>query len=361
MCPQGQGTKLGLARSVPDEFPGTAAPAAQRTLSPPQDRSWVALCHHSHHRSSSTQPGRRWCKSWPCMRTGSWTAYSCCRPAHSQVSLGPAPMGPGARGTGGRPASRAARARLLTRAPDSRAFVPVGMDAAPAPEGGGGGGGSSEAGHPLRRWLETGLPPTPPSGSCVFGARPRPSSLAFSAEKPRGRDGSTARPSSQAFWRPERLPHLLTALSSFCRLRRGAPKQAGAGRERRISELMCSPGGFPEPGSQSSHSWKFSWLSDPQQPVGGGGWGCPPRRLQARGHRLGSEPAASRRQAGHRKGLPSFRPLGDGRAVLIGGVQGCGRNACLKAAGLAGQGRDVRVAAGWSRELAPLRTGQGGR
>lgn len=236
------------------------------------------------------------------MRTGSWTAYSCCRPAHSQVPLGPAPMGPGARGTGapcGRPASRAARARLFTPAPDSRAFVPIGMDAAPAPEGGGGGGGSSEAGHPLRRWLETGLPPAPPSGSCAFGARPRPSSLTFSAEKPRSRDGSTARPSSQAFWQPERLPHLLTAVLSFCRLRRGAPKQAGARRERRISELMCSPGGFPKPGSQSSHSWKFSWLSSPQQPVGGGGWGSPPRRGQ---QKVAPAAPGTRAQAGLRAG-----------------------------------------------------------
>ncbi|XP_045701367.1 interleukin-1 receptor-associated kinase 1 isoform X3 [Phyllostomus hastatus] len=50
-----------------------------------QDHSWAALHHHGHHRLSSTRPDRRWCRSWPCTRMGSWTACSCCRQAPSQA------------------------------------------------------------------------------------------------------------------------------------------------------------------------------------------------------------------------------------------------------------------------------------
>nr|XP_036846921.1 interleukin-1 receptor-associated kinase 1 isoform X4 [Manis javanica] len=50
-----------------------------------QDRSWAAPRHHSHHRLSSTRPGKKWCRSWPCMRTGSWTACSCSPLALSQA------------------------------------------------------------------------------------------------------------------------------------------------------------------------------------------------------------------------------------------------------------------------------------
>lgn len=86
--------------SVTEEFPGPAAPAAERVLSLPQDRSGAAPRLRSRHGLSSTRPDGRWCRSWPCMRMGSWTACSFCPRAPSQVPLGLATMGPEARGTG---------------------------------------------------------------------------------------------------------------------------------------------------------------------------------------------------------------------------------------------------------------------
>lgn len=56
---------------------------------PWKDRPWATLPyphrHRSHRRSSSTQPDRKWCRSWPCMRMGSWTACSCCHQALYQA------------------------------------------------------------------------------------------------------------------------------------------------------------------------------------------------------------------------------------------------------------------------------------
>ncbi|CAO2621276.1 Interleukin-1 receptor-associated kinase 1 [Lemmus lemmus] len=52
-----------------------------------QARPWAAPPHHQNRqRSSSTQPDRRWYRSWPCMRKGSWIAYSCCHQVLSQVT-----------------------------------------------------------------------------------------------------------------------------------------------------------------------------------------------------------------------------------------------------------------------------------
>ncbi|XP_046507189.1 interleukin-1 receptor-associated kinase 1 isoform X2 [Equus quagga] len=62
--------------------PGTRPTAVEGSWG--QDHSWTALRHRSHRRLLSTRPGRRWCRSWPCMRMGSWTAYSCYHQAPSQ-------------------------------------------------------------------------------------------------------------------------------------------------------------------------------------------------------------------------------------------------------------------------------------
>lgn len=93
-----QGARPGAGKThASKEFPGTTAPEAKRVLSPPQNRSWAALRRPGPRRSSLTRPDRRWCRSWPCTRTGSWTACSCCRQAPSQV--------PHVRSAAGRPAS----------------------------------------------------------------------------------------------------------------------------------------------------------------------------------------------------------------------------------------------------------------
>nr|XP_023489153.1 interleukin-1 receptor-associated kinase 1 isoform X4 [Equus caballus] len=63
--------------------PGTRPTAVEGSWG--QDHSWTALRHRSHRRLLSTRPGRRWCRSWPCMRMGSWTAYSCYHQAPSQA------------------------------------------------------------------------------------------------------------------------------------------------------------------------------------------------------------------------------------------------------------------------------------
>ncbi|XP_027389689.1 interleukin-1 receptor-associated kinase 1 isoform X1 [Bos indicus] len=59
------------------------------------------------------------------------------------------------------------------------------------------------------------------------------------------------------------------------RLGPGPSGQAGARRERRVSELNRPPGPIPKPGSPSSHGRKFSWPSTPWQPMGIGGGGTP--------------------------------------------------------------------------------------
>ncbi|XP_055420947.1 interleukin-1 receptor-associated kinase 1 isoform X3 [Bubalus kerabau] len=59
------------------------------------------------------------------------------------------------------------------------------------------------------------------------------------------------------------------------RLGPGPSGQAGARRERRVSELNRPPGPIPKPGSPSSHGRKFSRPSTPWRPMGIGGGGTP--------------------------------------------------------------------------------------